>query len=89
MGLSPIASLLPLTVSRAVAPDLEPLPMARVEDSPRMGDETYSHGDGQSAGSSGEDCLEDDVIEVEIEDGANAKRLVSIVADDGTVNAIA
>jgi hypothetical protein len=37
MGITPISSLLPLSVARAMQADLDPLPMARVENSPRRG----------------------------------------------------
>jgi hypothetical protein len=58
MGITPISSLLPLSVARAMQADLDPLPMARVENSPRAGDETYSPSGGQSARGS-EDDLDD------------------------------
>ncbi len=59
MGISPIASLIPLPVARAIEADLEPLPMERVEMSPRTGDETYSPS-GEPSGRGAEDGAPDD-----------------------------
>jgi hypothetical protein len=65
MGITPITNLTPLTVARAIQADLEPLPMQRVENSPRTGDETYSPSNGpsngKSAGGSADDAAEDDL----------------------------
>jgi len=60
MGISPISNLLPLPESHAIQADLEPLPMQRVENSPRSGDETYSPGDGKSARGSEDDASGDE-----------------------------
>lgn len=60
MGITPITSLSPLSVAREIQRDLDPLPMARVEDSARTGDETYTPGNGESAGGSEENGSEDD-----------------------------
>jgi hypothetical protein len=60
MGITPITSLLPLPVARAIQADLDPLPTARVENSARTGDETYSPSDARSAGGSEENGTEDD-----------------------------
>ncbi|HEY1159842.1 MAG TPA: hypothetical protein VGE83_04385 [Terracidiphilus sp.] len=60
MGITPITNLTPLPLSRSIEPDLEPLPMARVENSARTGDETYSPGNGKSARGSEDDAPEDD-----------------------------
>jgi hypothetical protein len=90
MGITPITSLLPLPVARAIQADLDPLPMARVENSARTGDETYSPSNGKSAGGSEENSSEDGgsddaAFEVELaglesEDGAEA----SAQPDDST-----
>ena len=48
MGISPITNLMPLAASRTLPPTLDPLPMERVETSPRSGDETYSPSWGKS-----------------------------------------
>ena len=58
MGITPIVNLTPLT--RSIEPDLEPLPMARVENSARTGDETYSPSNGKSARGSEDDATEDE-----------------------------
>jgi hypothetical protein len=50
MGITPIVNLNPLPVAPIIERDLEPLPMERVENSARTGDETYSPGNQQSAG---------------------------------------
>jgi hypothetical protein len=48
MGIAPITNLIPLSIERASASTLEPLPMARVENSARRGDETYTPSRGES-----------------------------------------
>ncbi|HXR38150.1 MAG TPA: hypothetical protein VN776_03630 [Terracidiphilus sp.] len=60
MGISPITNLTPLPVARAIQADLDPLPMERVENSARTGDETYSPSGGKSARGSEDDASEDD-----------------------------
>ena len=60
MGIAPITSLLPLSASRAAAFDLELLPMERVENSARTGDETYSPSNGKPARGSEDDAPDDD-----------------------------
>jgi hypothetical protein len=64
MGISPISNLLPLPESRAIQADLEPLPMQRVENSSRAGDETYSPGNGKSSRGSEDDTAEEEHGEV-------------------------
>jgi hypothetical protein len=59
MGITPITSLIPIMVSRAVPADLEPMPMERVENSSRAGDETYSPSGEKSARGSEDDAAED------------------------------
>ena len=49
MGISPIANIAPLTFARSIQGDLEPLPMERVENSARAGDETYTPSGQESA----------------------------------------
>ena len=63
MGITPITSLIPLQAVRALKSDLEPLPMERVENSSRAGDETYSSSNGQSNRGSEDDAAEDDLME--------------------------
>ena len=49
MGITPITNLTQLPMAHSVESDLEPLPMARVENSARTDDETYSPSNGKSA----------------------------------------
>jgi hypothetical protein len=63
MGITPITRLTPLPVARPLQANLDPLPMARVENSARSGDETYSPSDGESAGGTDENSPQDDGIE--------------------------
>jgi hypothetical protein len=64
MGITPITNLMPLSVARAVQADLDPLPMQRVENSPRTADETYSPSNGKSARGSADDGSADDLDEI-------------------------
>jgi hypothetical protein len=66
MGISPITGLIPLSVSRPVQSVLEPLPMERVENSARIGDETYSPSGGKSATGSEDSSPEEDALEDEL-----------------------
>lgn len=59
MGITPIISLTPLPLTRSIGSDLEPLPMERVENSARTGDETYSPSNGKSARGADNDGPED------------------------------
>jgi len=52
MGISPISNLMPLAVDSVSRADRDSLPMQRVENSARSGDETYSPGGERSAGGS-------------------------------------
>jgi hypothetical protein len=88
MGISPITSLTPLSIARPLPRDLEPLPMARVENSARSGDETYSPSDGKSAGgsdksSSEEDGFEEDGFERRLAGADREDELSSIENEDG------
>jgi hypothetical protein len=85
MGITRITNLLPLPVARAIQADLDPLPMQRVENSPRTADETYSPSNGQSArgsadDSSGRDAVEDDLDEM-ADESADEPANPSSVAD--------
>jgi hypothetical protein len=71
MGISPITSLGPMLVTRALEPDLEPLPMARVENSARTSDETYSPSNQKSARGAEDDGAEEDGAEDEFEEMAS------------------
>jgi hypothetical protein len=59
MGITPITNLTELPLPRSVASELEPLPMARVENTSRTGDETYSPSNGKSARGSEDNESED------------------------------
>jgi hypothetical protein len=60
MGITPITGLTPLPLARSIQADLDPLPMERVENSPRTGDETYSPSRQRSSRGSEDDASEDD-----------------------------
>ncbi|MGD0522373.1 MAG: hypothetical protein ABSA48_14035 [Terracidiphilus sp.] len=59
MGITPITNLTELPLPRSVESELEPLPMARVENTARTGDETYSPSSGKSARGSEDNESED------------------------------
>ena len=61
MGIAPITNLIPLSQTRTVQAGLDVLPMERVENSARTGDETYSPSNGKSAGGSEDDSSEEEV----------------------------
>ena len=60
MGIAPITNLIPLSQTRTVQGPFEPVPMERVENSARTGDETYSPSNGKSAGGSEEESSEEE-----------------------------
>ena len=66
MGIAPITNLIPLSQTRTVQGTLEPVPMERVENSARTGDETYSPSDGKSAGGSEDDTPEEELDSFEL-----------------------
>ena len=68
MGITPITNLIPLPTGRVIPSGLEPLPMERIENSARTGDETYSPSGGRSARGSAGDNLEEDVYEGEADE---------------------
>ena len=68
MGITPITNLMPLSITRSIEPDLEPLPMARVDNSARTGDETYSPSNEKSGRGSEDDAPEDEASEDEFDD---------------------
>jgi len=81
MGISPITNLAPLTFARSIQGDLEPLPMERVENSARVGDETYTPSsqkfargadDDSPDGESAEDDFEDATADEENDSNATA-----------------
>ena len=72
MGISPIVNLSPMLLTRALEPDLEPMPMARVENSARTGDETYSPSSQKSARGAEDEGAEEDGADDEFEDLADS-----------------
>jgi hypothetical protein len=66
MGITPISNLLPPTFASPASSALEPLPMARVENSGRTGDDAYSPSNAKSSRGSEDDT--DDSEEEEAED---------------------
>jgi hypothetical protein len=71
MGITPIVNLAPLPPTRAVEKELEPLPMERVENTARAGDETYSPSNGGSARGAEDDGPEKDAPEEEFQNLAS------------------
>jgi len=69
MGITPITNLTPLPLTGSIQSDLEP-PMARVENSARTRDETYSPSNGKAARGVDEDGTEDEGQEDEFENQA-------------------
>jgi hypothetical protein len=66
MGITPITNLMPLSVARAIESNVEPL--ARVENSARTNDETYSPSNQKSSRGSEDDTSADDASEDEFEE---------------------
>jgi hypothetical protein len=77
MGITPISSLLPVSFASPAASALEPLPMARVENSGRTDDDDYSPSNAKSSRGSEDDTDESDGEEIEddlaIESSADAE----------------
>jgi hypothetical protein len=71
MGITPIVNLTPLPLTRAVEKVLEPLPMEKVEDTSRTGDETYSPSNQNSARGAEDDGAEEDGPEEEFQNLAS------------------
>jgi hypothetical protein len=67
MGITPIVNLTPLPLTRAVEKVLDPLPMERVEDTSRTGDETYSPSNQNSARGAEDDGSEENGAEEEFQ----------------------
>jgi hypothetical protein len=64
MGITTITNLMPLPPARVIGSELEPVPTARVENSARTGDETYSPSNGKSARGSEDDGSGDELEEL-------------------------
>jgi hypothetical protein len=71
MGISPIVNLTPLPLTREVEKVLDPLPMEKVEDTSRTGDETYSPSNQNSARGAEDDGPEENSPEEEFQNLAN------------------
>lgn len=69
MGIAPITNLIPLTQTRTVKTNLEPVPMERVENSARTGDETYTPSKGKSSRGADDDS-EDELTEEATEESS-------------------
>ncbi len=72
MGISPISNLLGISFSAPSASAIEPLPMARVENSGRTGDDAYSPSERESSRGSEDDTEESDEEEHEDDPDATA-----------------
>jgi hypothetical protein len=71
MGITPIVNLTPLPLTRAVEKVLDPLPMEKVEDTSRTGDETYSPSNQDSARGAEDDSSEGNGSEEEFQNLAS------------------
>jgi len=71
MGITPITNLTPLPMARAIQADLDPLPMQRVENSPRTADETYSPSNGKSDRGSADDASDGDAAQDDLDEIAD------------------
>jgi hypothetical protein len=60
MGIGPIVNLMPLPLTRSIQAALDPLPMERVANSARTGDEKYSPNGGRYSRGSDEDAFDDE-----------------------------
>jgi hypothetical protein len=76
MGITPITNLMPLPLTRSIEPDLELLPMERVENTARTRDETYSPSRQPSERGAEEDGPEDDGRQDEFEGSEDEDRRV-------------
>jgi hypothetical protein len=72
MGISPIITLTPLPLVSSIEREFEPLPMQRVENSARAGDETYSPSNGRSARGAEDDEPEEELEESPVDDEAES-----------------
>jgi hypothetical protein len=61
MGITPITYLTPLPLPRSLQAELDPLPMERVENSARTGDEKYSPSNGRSPRGSEDDTPDEEL----------------------------
>lgn len=91
MGISPITNLIPLRVARPIQAALEPLPMERVENSARIGDETCSPSRGKSARGSEDEATEERTLEDAPDDprdesGVEQTKQSNEISQSGTIS---
>jgi hypothetical protein len=86
MGITPITSLTLLPQARSIQADLDPLPMERVENSARTGDETYSPSGGKSTRGSEDDASEDGVDDLVEEPGEEAATEPGVALQSRPIN---
>jgi hypothetical protein len=86
MGIAPITGLIPLSQARTVQGTLEPLPMERVENTSRTGDETYSPSNGKSAGGSEDDTGEEELDSFELASDEEAADASVAVIEPGPIS---
>ena len=72
MGITPITNLMPLPLTRSIEPDLELLPMERVENTARTRDETYSPSRQPSERGAEDDEPEEELEESPVDDEAES-----------------
>ncbi len=77
MGISPVPSLIALSSVRPVEAALEPLPMARVKNSARSGDDAYSPSRGKSARGSEDHEMDEELGDFSEESDAQTSQLVN------------
>jgi hypothetical protein len=82
MGITPITNLAPLPLTRAIAKELEPLPMERVDNTARTGDETYSPSNQSSARGAEDDGAEDGPEDNGPEDDGPEEEFQNLAGED-------
>jgi hypothetical protein len=82
MGMTPITNLAPLPLSRATEKELEPLPMERVENTARTGDETYSPSQQGSARGAEDNGTEDGSEDSPPEDAVPEEEFQNMAAEE-------
>jgi hypothetical protein len=86
MGITPISNLTELPLPRAVASELEPLPMARVENTSRTNDETYSPSNGKSVRGSEDNESEDKLDDLPDEEEAESASQPAVITQTSQIN---
>jgi hypothetical protein len=94
MGITPISNLLPPTFASPASSALEPLPMARVENSGRTGDDAYSPSNAKSSRGSeddADDSKEEEAEELQADDPESAsepRALQREQSDDSAIHPV-